>query len=123
VFNNLLKRNAPAIETIYAAEATKLHGREDVIFVDVRGSDEIARSGTVKGALRAPLPGLANFAKPDGSGLLPGTSSGAKIILVCASGMRSATAARQLAAMGYPNLANLHGGFGQWMAAGGHIER
>ncbi|MDP1730788.1 MAG: rhodanese-like domain-containing protein [Devosia sp.] len=123
MFNNLFKRNTASIETLAAAEAARLHGRPDVVFVDVRGADEIARSGTIRGALRAPLPGLANFAKPQGGGLLPAVDSGKKIVLVCASGMRSGVAAQQLAGMGYDNLANLRGGFGQWVAAGGPIER
>lgn len=123
MFNNPFKRSTPAIQTIHAGEAARLHGRPDVVFVDVRGADEIARSGTIRGALRAPLPGLANFARPEGGGLLPAASGGEKIILVCASGMRSGVAAKQLAEMGYPNLANLHGGFGQWVAAGGPTER
>lgn len=123
MFSNLFKRGPATIETIHAADAKALHGRPDVVFVDVRGADEIARSGTVKGALRAPLPGLANFARPEGGGLLPAASGGERIILVCASGMRSQIAAKQLAGMGYGNLANLHGGFGQWVAAGGPTER
>lgn len=111
------------MEKLSAAEAVKLHGRPGIVFVDVRGADEIAYSGTIKGALRAPLPGLSNFAKPGGGGLLPAASGGEKIILVCASGARSGFAARQLAAIGYTNLANLQGGFGHWVAAGGATER
>jgi rhodanese-related sulfurtransferase len=123
VFNNLFKRNSGAVETITAGEAAQLHGRPDVVFVDVRGPDEIARSGTIRGALRAPLPGLANFARPEGGGLLPAAGSGKKIVLVCASGMRSGVAAQQLAGMGYEGVANLQGGFGRWVAAGGPTER
>lgn len=123
MFNNLFKRNTASIENLHASEAVRFHGRPDVVFVDVRGGDEIARSGTVRGALRAPLPGLANFAKPEGGGLLPAATGGEKIVLVCASGMRSGVAAKQLATMGYSNLANLQGGFGQWVAAGGPVER
>ena len=123
MFDNLFKRSATSIENLHATEAVRQHGRPDVVFVDVRGADEIARSGTVKGALRAPLPGLANFARPEGGGLLPAASGGERIILVCASGMRSSVAAKQLAGMGYSNLANLQGGFGQWVAAGGPTER
>jgi len=123
VFGSLFQRNTTSVENLSAAQAKALYGNKDVVYVDVRGADEIARSGTIKGALRAPLPGLANFAKPEGGGLLPAADSGKKIILVCASGNRSGIAARQLAGMGYPSVANLMGGFGQWLAAGGPTER
>jgi rhodanese-related sulfurtransferase len=123
MFSNLFKRQPAAFETLSPADAVRLHGRPDTVFVDVRGADEIARSGTIKGALRAPLPGLANFAKPEGGGLLPAAGDGRAIVLVCASGMRSAAAARQLAELGYNKLFNLQGGFAQWVAAGGPAER
>ena len=123
LFDTLFKRSTPSFENISAADAVGLHGRPDVVFVDVRGADEIAHSGTIKGALRAPLPGLANFARPQGGGLLPAAGSGKKIVLVCASGARSGFAAQQLAQTGYTNLANLQGGFGRWVAAGGPTER
>jgi rhodanese-related sulfurtransferase len=123
LFDSLFKRSTSSPQTISAADAVRLHGQPGVVFVDVRGADEIAHFGTIKGALRAPLPGLANFAKPEGGGLLPAASAGEKIILVCASGARSGFAAQQLARMGYTNLANLQGGFGRWVAAGGQTER
>jgi rhodanese-related sulfurtransferase len=123
MFNRLFARSAPAYETIAAPDAIRLHSQKDSVFVDVRGTDEIARSGTVPGAVRAPLPGLANFAKPDGSGSLPAADSGKAIVLVCASGMRSSVAAQQLADLGYANVHNLRGGFAAWMAAGGVVQR
>ncbi len=123
MFDTLFKRSTSNTENLSAAQAKALYGNSDVVYVDVRGADEIARSGTIKGALRAPLPGLANFAKPQGGGLLPAADSGKKIIVVCASGNRSGIACRQLADMGYPAVANLMGGFGQWLAVGGPTER
>ena len=123
MFGSLFQRNTTSVENLSAAQAKALYGNKDVVYVDVRGADEIARSGTIKGALRAPLPGLANFAKPEGGGLLPAADSGKKIIVVCASGNRSGIACRQLADMGYPAVANLMGGFGQWLAVGGPTER
>jgi rhodanese-related sulfurtransferase len=100
-----------------------MHGDPDVVFVDVRGADEIARSGTVRGAIRIPLQGLANFARPDGSGRLPPASSGKSLVLVCASGNRSSIACGQLAEFGYRKLYNLRGGFSAFAGAGGSTER
>lgn len=124
MFQRLFNRGAAgAIATITATDAIRMHATPDAIFVDVRGADEVARSGTVPGAVRAPLPGFANFAKPDGSGSLPAAESGATIVLLCASGMRSSVAAQQLADMGYANLHNLRGGISAWIAAGGPVQR
>ena len=124
MFQRLFNRGAQsAVVTINAGDALRLHAEPDSIFVDVRGADEVARSGTVPGAVRAPLPGFANFAKPDGSGALPSADSGKAIVLVCASGMRSSVAAQQLADMGYANLHNLRGGISAWISAGGPVQR
>jgi rhodanese-related sulfurtransferase len=119
----MFSRSAPTFATITAPDAIRLNAAKDSVFVDVRGADEIARSGTVPGAVRAPLPGFANFAKPDGSGRLPAADSGKPIVLVCASGNRSSSAAQYLADLGYTNLHNLRGGIGAWIAAGGPVQR
>lgn len=124
MFQRLFSKGPSApVATIAANEAIRLHAAPDSVFVDVRGIDEITSSGTVPGAVRAPLPGFANFAKPDGSGALPPADSGETIVLVCASGMRSSAAAQQLAQMGYANLHNLRGGISAWIAAGGPVQR
>lgn len=123
MFRSLFSRSAPAYENVEARQIVSWHGNKDVVFVDVRGADEIARSGTVSKAIRAPLPGFANLAKPDGSGALPAADSGKAVVLVCASGMRSSNAAEQLTGLGYTKVYNLLGGFTQWVAAGGPVER
>ncbi len=111
------------METISASSAVQFHGDKDTVFVDVRGHGEISMSGTIAGALVAPLPEFANHARPDGSGKLPSASSGKRIILVCASGARSGAAGQQLIRMGYESVANLRGGIGAWKQAGGPVAR
>ena len=80
MFQVLFSRGPAAFETIDGARAVALR-ESGAIVVDVRNPDEIARSGTVKGAVRAPLAGLSNFAKPDGSGKLPSTDTDKPIVL------------------------------------------
>lgn len=46
----------------------------------------------------------------------------AKIVLMCASGNRSALGCQTLQAMGYTNVASLAGGFRDWVASGGEVE-
>jgi rhodanese-related sulfurtransferase len=115
--------SGPRLETISAPSAVKFHGDADTVFVEVRGLGEVAASGTIKGALVAPLPEFANHARPDGSGKLPAADAGKRIVLVCASGARSGAAGQQLIRMGYDNVANLSGGIGAWARAGGPMQR
>ena len=45
----------------------------------------------------------------------------ARVVLMCASGNRSALAAVTLQQMGYGNVASLAGGFRDWVASGGEV--
>jgi rhodanese-related sulfurtransferase len=45
----------------------------------------------------------------------------AHVVLICASGNRSALAARTLEEMGYTNVASMAGGFRDWVATGGEV--
>jgi rhodanese-related sulfurtransferase len=45
----------------------------------------------------------------------------ARVVLMCASGNRSALAARTLEEMGYTNVASMAGGFRDWVASGGAV--
>ncbi|MFY7923713.1 MAG: rhodanese-like domain-containing protein [Gemmatimonas sp.] len=45
----------------------------------------------------------------------------ARVVLMCASGNRSALAALTLGQMGYTNVASLAGGFREWVASGGAV--
>jgi rhodanese-related sulfurtransferase len=45
----------------------------------------------------------------------------AHVVLYCASGNRSALAARVLGEMGYQHVASMAGGFRDWVAAGGEV--
>lgn len=109
-------------QNIAATSAVQLHSDPDTVFVDVRGAAEIAQTGTIRGAIRAPLPEFAQHADASGEGSLPAATSGKTIVLVCASGMRSSAAAQQLVQLGYPEVANVTGGIGQWKAANGPME-
>lgn len=123
MFQSLFNRGSgDTFQTIDGPQAVALHA-DNAVFVDVRNPDEIARSGTVKGAICIPLAGLVNFAKPDGSGTLPAAADGKSIVVVCASGNRSSAACGMLSELGYGNVHNLRGGFSAYAQAGGVVER
>jgi rhodanese-related sulfurtransferase len=46
----------------------------------------------------------------------------AKVVLYCASGNRSALAARVMEEMGYTDVASMSGGIRDWVAAGGEVD-
>ena len=111
------------MQTISASSAVQFFNDADTIFIDVRGHAEVSMSGTIKGAVIVPLQEFSAHAQPDGSGTLPATNEGKRIILVCASGARSGAAGMQLMRMGYDNVANLSGGIGAWARAGGAMGK
>jgi len=115
--------DGPGVQMIAGPTAVQFHSDPDTVFVDVRSLGEMDMSGTVKGAIRAPLPEFRNHAKPQGGGSLPPVSANKRIICVCASGARSGVAAQMLLDLGYADVANLRGGFGAWAQAGGPVER
>jgi rhodanese-related sulfurtransferase len=112
-----------AIGTLGVDEAKKLVGREDVVFVDVREGGELATQGKIPGAVHAPRGLLEFYADPSAPYHKPELGSGKRLVVYCASGGRSALAAKTLKDMGIANVANMLGGFSAWQQNGGEIER
>ena len=91
------------------------------LFIDVRDSGDIAKSGTIAGALRIPRGFLEFAADKDLPYFDSNLSKGADIVLVCAAGGQAALAGKTLKDMGYNNVCNV-GGISDWIAAGGKSE-
>ena len=111
-----------AIDTITAAEAVALADDGATVFVDVRETVERQQMGTIAGAVHAPRGFLELIADPEGPMHNDAFVSGKRLVLFCASGGRSALAAKTLKDMGIGNLANLAGGFPAWVQAGGPTQ-
>ena len=110
------------VPRVTAEEAKAMHGREDVVFLDVREPNEVAASGKVPGALAIPR-GLVEFRADPASPLHDANFDRAKtIVAYCASGGRSALVLKTLHDMGYGNVRNL-GGFKAWLDGGGPVEK
>jgi rhodanese-related sulfurtransferase len=112
-----------AVDTLAVEEAKKLLGRDDVVFVDVREGAELASQGKIPGAVHAPRGHLEFYADPSAPYHKPELASGKRLVVYCASGGRSALAAKTLKDMGIANVANMLGGFTAWQQGGGEIER
>jgi rhodanese-related sulfurtransferase len=93
-------------------DAATLHDmikQNDLILIDVRNDDEVAR-GVIEYAAHIPLANL-----PQAIDKLSKKSS---IVFYCHSGIRSAHAASYLAEHNYPEVYNLAGGVIAWANAG-----
>jgi rhodanese-related sulfurtransferase len=81
--------------------------------LDVRETNEW-RSGHAPGAIHVALGDIDKAPRR-----LP---KGRPVVVICASGMRSRTAAKHLRGLGF-DAASLSGGMGAWQRAGGEIGR
>ena len=109
------------VQGVTPAEAQSLMALGAVV-IDIRDSAEIAASGKVKGAL-AINRGLLEFKADPG---LPTYEAALQkdrtVIVYCASGGRAWLAGKTLHDMGYKDVRTL-GGFKDWVAAGGAVEK
>ena len=106
------------VETLSGAEAAKLMGDANVVFVDIRESEELQKTGTLKGAVHVPRGFLEFQADPNSPTYKPELGGGKKILLYCGSGSRSALGAKALREMGISNVAHVAGGFPALQQAG-----
>lgn len=109
------------IETLAAEDALKLMGDPNVAFVDVREGEELQKTGMVQGAVHVPR-GLLEFQADPTSPSHKAELGGKRLVLYCASGNRSALAAKALKEMGIRNVAHVGGGFAALKQAGASIQ-
>lgn len=117
----LLAEADAVIRTVPTEEAIRLHGDEQVTFVDLRDPRELDRDGMVPSAFHATRGMLEFWVDPDSPYHKPIFAEDRQFILYCASGWRSALAAKTLQDMGMDNVAHVEGGFTAWKQAGGPV--
>lgn len=121
-FKQLLAQANAEIETVSVEDAMSQVGASDAVFVDIRETVERQSTGGLPGSVHAPR-GLLEFqADPESPLHVPELGSGKRLILYCASGGRSALAAKTLQDMGIENVCHIAGGIGAWTKAGGPVE-
>src|ERR1700712_3016431 len=111
------------IETLSAADAIKAAQGDDVVIVDIRDPREIEREGRIPGAFSCPRGMLEFWIDPESPYAKPVFQQDKKFVFQCASGWRSALAAKTAKDMGLGPVAHLGGGFGAWRDAGGAVEK
>lgn len=93
-----------------------------VTLVDIREPHERLESGFLAGAIHAPRGMLEFYADPTSPYYRKEFDPESRIVLMCASGGRSALATETLLRMGYANVAHLDGGLRAWIDQGLPID-
>jgi rhodanese-related sulfurtransferase len=121
-YKALLSEANSAIQTLDVAAARALHGRDDVVFVDLRDPRELEREGRMPGAFHCPRGMLEFWIDPESPYAKPVFQEDKTFVFFCAGGWRSALAAKTAQDMGLKPVAHVEGGFGAWKAAGAPVE-
>lgn len=110
------------IETLPISEALPLATDESTVIVDLRDIRELYREGRIPGSTHAPRGMLEFWVDPDSPYHKEVFASGKRLVLHCASGWRSALAAKTLQEMGMENVCHIEGGYKAWKEADGPTE-
>jgi rhodanese-related sulfurtransferase len=110
------------IRTLSVDEARAMHGRDDVLFIDVRDVRELAESGRIPGARHVPRGLLEFWIDPKSPYHKAFLAEDKSFVFYCAVDWRSALATRAAQDMGLAPVAHLAGGFNAWKDAGGPVE-
>ncbi|MBC3932116.1 rhodanese-like domain-containing protein [Undibacterium curvum] len=108
LFFPMLQRRGAKVTQL---QATQYINQGKTLILDVRNAEEFA-AGHLPNAKHIPLPDLANRLKEIEK------SKNQVVITVCASGVRSASAASVLAKAGFTQVFSLEGGTNAWREQG-----
>lgn len=100
------------------AQAHALLDDPQTRFIDVRDVRELAQTGRIPGARHCPRGMLEFWIDPQSPYHKPMFAQDVRFVFYCASGWRSALAARTAMEMGVANVTHLHEGITAWMDAG-----
>ena len=109
------------VPKITPAEAREMIAKGNTLVLDVRDAPEVEKSGKIAGAHHVSRGMLEFRADPDSPYHDKTFAKEKSIILYCASGGRSALAAKTLKDLGYAHVYNV-GAFKDWAASGGAVE-
>ena len=99
------------INQVSVHEAAELQRLDAAILIDLRDVSELQKMGIVPRAFHAPRGMLEFGVDPDSPYHKPVFGTDKKLVLFCASGLRSALAAGTLQDMGMDNVLDIEGAF------------
>lgn len=106
------------IENLSAEDVAAEMQSGDVLLVDIREPEELARTGVIAGSVHVPRGMLEFHADPTSAYHREEFDPERRVILHCAGGGRSALAAAALQEMGYSKVAHLNTGINGWIESG-----
>ncbi len=121
-FKQMLAEANAMIDTLSIDQAKALHGRDDVVFVDLRDPRELERDGKMPGAFSCTRGMLEFWIDPESPYHKPIFAQDKQFVFFCAGGWRSALAGATAKQMGIEKVAHVEGGFGAWKKGGGAVE-
>lgn len=105
-------------------DAIAAHGRDDVLFVDIRDVRELWRDGTIPGAYHAPRGMIEFWVDPESPYAKDAFQDPKKTyVFFCAAAWRSALTTKTVTEMGLPNAVHFDGGYNAWKEKGGPTEK
>lgn len=119
---DLVKEAKAQVENLMPEQVAKELDSGDAVLVDLREPQELEATGMIPGAVHAPRGMLEFYADPSLPYHREEFEPDRRIIVHCASGGRSALAAKTLQEMGYTNVAHLDGGIKAWQEEGRPTE-
>ncbi len=102
------------INQVSVHEAAELQRLDAAILIDLRDVRELQKMGIVPRAFHAPRGMLEFWVDPDSPYHKPVFRTDKKLVLFCASGLRSVLPARTLRDMGMDNVLDMEDGFTKW---------
>ena len=110
-FREMLAATKSEIREVDTAAADEIRQRPGAVVLDVREPDEYEQGA---------IPGAVHIARGTLEGSVEGrlTDKSAPIVVHCASGVRSAFAAKTLTELGYEDVVSMAGGFNKWKDEG-----
>ena len=110
------------VKKIDVNKAIEIHKNKSAIFIDVRDSSDIEKTGSIEGSLKIQR-GLIEFVADEGTEFYnDNLQKDSEIILVCGAGGQAALTGKTLIDMGYTNVSNV-GAIGDWEKNGGPISK
>lgn len=122
-YKALLDEANAQIETLSVADVKAAVAQGEAVIVDLRDPREIEREGRISGSFSCPRGMLEFWIDPESPYAKPIFQQDKKFIFHCASGWRSALAAKTAQDMGLKPVAHLGGGFTAWRDAGEAVEK
>ncbi len=121
-YKQLLAEANAEVTAIEPVAALAFPQTDDVVLVDLRDPREREREGSIPGAFSCPRGMLEFWLDPESPYAKPIFAQPKRFVFFCASGWRSALAAKTAQDMGLEQVSHLAGGFTKWREAGGAVE-